>query len=147
MISISRPSFHFHVMDEVPNAFAYRGRRLLLTYHQRNQHIPDDQLFELIPHIRVKPVSLQHPVCIIGAGMAGLYTAMILDSLGIPYQIIEANTQARVGGRLYTHHFPGGGLYDYCVSKVSLHFTLSFDLRLGIWSHAVPGHALYEADL
>ncbi|KAI0894616.1 FAD/NAD(P)-binding domain-containing protein [Annulohypoxylon nitens] len=45
-------------------------------------------------------------VCIVGAGIAGLYIAMILDSLKIPnltYDILEANS--RVGGRVYTHHF------------------------------------------
>jgi monoamine oxidase len=43
------------------------------------------------------------PVCIIGAGMAGLYTAMILQDLKIPFEIIEASD--RVGGRAYTHRF------------------------------------------
>ncbi|KAF3105147.1 hypothetical protein TWF569_010210 [Orbilia oligospora] len=45
-------------------------------------------------------------VCIVGAGVAGLYIAMILDDLNIPnltYEILEANS--RVGGRAYTHHF------------------------------------------
>ncbi|KAF3930142.1 hypothetical protein ABW19_dt0208437 [Dactylella cylindrospora] len=45
-------------------------------------------------------------VCIVGAGVAGLYIAMILDDLNIPnlsYDILEANT--RVGGRAYTYHF------------------------------------------
>ncbi len=48
----------------------------------------------------------ERKVCIVGAGVAGLYIAMILDSLEIPnltYDILEANT--RVGGRVYTHHF------------------------------------------
>lgn len=45
-------------------------------------------------------------VCIVGAGIAGLYIAMILDSLEIPqitYDILEASP--RVGGRVYTHYF------------------------------------------
>ncbi|KAI1446140.1 hypothetical protein F5Y02DRAFT_91130 [Annulohypoxylon stygium] len=45
-------------------------------------------------------------VCIVGAGISGLYIAMILDSLKISnltYDILEANS--RVGGRVYTHHF------------------------------------------
>lgn len=42
-------------------------------------------------------------VGIIGAGASGLYIAMILDSLNITYDIIEASD--RVGGRIYTHHF------------------------------------------
>ncbi|KAI1328961.1 hypothetical protein F5Y16DRAFT_397922 [Xylariaceae sp. FL0255] len=43
-------------------------------------------------------------VGIIGAGIAGLYTALILDDLGFEYDILEANPD-RVGGRLYTHYF------------------------------------------
>ncbi|KAL2669809.1 hypothetical protein Neosp_015254 [[Neocosmospora] mangrovei] len=52
-------------------------------------------------------------VCIIGAGVAGLYIAMILDDLKIPnlkYEILEANE--RVGGRIYTHHF-SNKIHDY----------------------------------
>ncbi|KAI0380166.1 FAD/NAD(P)-binding domain-containing protein [Hypomontagnella monticulosa] len=52
-------------------------------------------------------------VCIVGAGVAGLYIAMILDSLKIPgltYDILESSS--RIGGRVYTHHF-GEGPHDY----------------------------------
>jgi len=45
-------------------------------------------------------------VGIIGAGVSGLYIAMILDSLEIPdlnYEIVEASPRA--GGRILTHHF------------------------------------------
>ncbi|XXH01116.1 hypothetical protein Hte_007467 [Hypoxylon texense] len=48
----------------------------------------------------------ERKVCIVGAGVAGLYIAMILDDLDIPnltYDIIEAGS--RIGGRVYTHHF------------------------------------------
>ena len=45
-------------------------------------------------------------ICIVGAGSAGLYAAMLLDTLGIEYDILEANTE-RIGGRLYTHRFNG----------------------------------------
>lgn len=54
-------------------------------------------------------------ICIIGAGVAGLYIAMILDDLKIPnltYEILEANT--RVGGRIYTHYFDRNNPHDYC---------------------------------
>ncbi|OAA47548.1 L-amino acid oxidase [Metarhizium rileyi] len=54
-----------------------------------------------------------HKVCIIGAGVAGLYIAMILDDLAIPnltYQIVEASP--RIGGRIYTHHF-SNDKHDY----------------------------------
>ena len=42
-------------------------------------------------------------VGIIGAGVTGLYSALLLQSLGINYQILEANTRA--GGRIWTHYF------------------------------------------
>jgi monoamine oxidase len=52
-------------------------------------------------------------VCIVGAGISGLYIAMILDSLptaNVTYDILEANS--RIGGRVYTHHF-SQELHDY----------------------------------
>lgn len=42
-------------------------------------------------------------VGILGAGPGGLYTALMLDSMDIPFKIIEGRD--RVGGRLYTHTF------------------------------------------
>ena len=42
-------------------------------------------------------------VAIIGAGVAGLRTAMLLQSMGIPYEIFEASDH--IGGRLYTYQF------------------------------------------
>lgn len=60
------------------------------------------------------PKSLQQPkesvprlkICIVGAGVTGLYTAMMLEFLNIPglsYEILESSD--RVGGRVYTHYF------------------------------------------
>ncbi|KZV60672.1 FAD/NAD(P)-binding domain-containing protein [Peniophora sp. CONT] len=53
------------------------------------------------------------PVGILGAGPGGLYVALILLDLGIPFKVIEARD--RVGGRLYTHEFPDktGAPYNY----------------------------------
>jgi NAD(P)-binding Rossmann-like domain len=53
------------------------------------------------------------PVGILGAGVGGLYTALILQSLNVSYEIIEASN--RTGGRMFTHKFSDGGLYDYFV--------------------------------
>ncbi|KAJ7439661.1 L-amino acid oxidase [Mycena latifolia] len=51
-------------------------------------------------------------VGIIGAGVSGLYIGMMLDSLGIAYEIVEGS--GRIGGRLYTHQFPKNqGKYQY----------------------------------
>jgi len=52
-------------------------------------------------------------VGIVGAGSAGLFTAMLFDhlkaqfNLNVEYEILERNDESRVGGRLYTYHFPG----------------------------------------
>ena len=43
------------------------------------------------------------PIGIIGGGAAGLGAAMMLKSLGKPFEILEASN--RVGGRCFTYHF------------------------------------------
>ena len=63
-------------------------------------------------------------VGIIGAGASGLYAAIVLQSLGIDYEILEASDVS--GGRIKTHYFdpvtwasskPGEPeYYDYYVS-------------------------------
>lgn len=44
-----------------------------------------------------------YKVCIVGAGMAGIYTAYLLDALGFSYDILESSDRA--GGRVLTHRF------------------------------------------
>ncbi|KII83644.1 hypothetical protein PLICRDRAFT_148036 [Plicaturopsis crispa FD-325 SS-3] len=56
------------------------------------------------------------PVGIVGAGCAGLYAGLILDSLDIKYEILEADS--RVGGRVKTYRFSQkadepNGTHDY----------------------------------
>ena len=60
-----------------------------------------------------------YKVCIIGAGAAGLFTAMTIDylnemvpDLNFSYDILEAADETRFGGRLYTHRF-SEALHDY----------------------------------
>ena len=55
------------------------------------------------PHRSSKHLPHNAKVCIVGAGMAGLYAALILDHLGVPYDILEAAD--RPGGRVLTHYF------------------------------------------
>ena len=52
-------------------------------------------------------------VGIVGAGCAGLFTGMIIDfinkkvqGLQLQYEILEASSKDRLGGRLYTYKFP-----------------------------------------
>lgn len=60
-----------------------------------------------------KPDTTKPSVGIIGAGMAGLYAGMLLDSLDIDYEILEGAETA--GGRIRTHFFPKGdqGEFNY----------------------------------
>ena len=52
---------------------------------------------------------------IVGSGIAGLFTAALIDQLNerskgklkITYDILEAGGKKRIGGRLYTHRFEG----------------------------------------
>jgi hypothetical protein len=101
--------------SDAPNVYAHRGRYLLSQYHERNKNISQHELSQMKRVLRNPGTSPEFPICIIGAGIAALYTAMILESLGIDYQIVDADTRDRVGGRLWTFHFPNGGPYDYCV--------------------------------
>lgn len=77
-------------------------------------------------HVKVKtPDGVPLKVGIIGAGAAGLYAAMLLDSLGIDYDILEGS--GRIGGRIYTYRFDQNAwdkakpdepdYYDYYVSS------------------------------
>lgn len=69
-----------------------------------------------VPVSRLQLDSSNMSVGIIGAGASGLYAALIFESLGIKYEILEASD--RIGGRLYTYKFPQGEKYDYFVSAI-----------------------------
>ena len=123
---ICNPIFSTMASDEIPNVYADLGRRLLSAYNDRHKDIPEHDLVKLGPIFQDPETIFTRPVCIVGAGLAGLYTAMILQSLGISYRIVDADTRERVGGRFFTYRFPNGGPYDYYVHK----FTLSVHAEL-----------------
>ncbi|KAL6169288.1 hypothetical protein ACJQWK_04323 [Exserohilum turcicum] len=70
--------------------------------------LPKDivQEYDQIPSMNTEKSNVQHRICIVGAGITGLFIAMILDSLEIPgleYDILEASD--RTGGRIHSHYF------------------------------------------
>jgi len=65
------------------------------------------------PADNIIPVGPLEKIGIIGAGVGGLYAAMMLQSLRIPFEILECT--GRAGGRFFTHYFSGAE-NDYFVS-------------------------------
>ena len=82
---------------------------LELDKNRRTHDLPHDQPKPSFPPDQSKfPPSLPkfppwYYVAIIGAGVAGLRTAKLLQDWGIPYKIFEASS--RPGGRLFTYQF------------------------------------------
>ena len=105
---------------QVPNVYAYLSRQLLSAYHDQQKNMPHVELSTVTSRLQNPAPSDDLPVCIIGTGTAGLYTAMIFESLNISYRLVEANTRERVGGRVFTYHFPNSGPYDYFVCNLHL---------------------------
>ncbi|KAI5984065.1 hypothetical protein EDD15DRAFT_2177765 [Pisolithus albus] len=96
---------------------AFCGKRIIEDYHtflaaklpkpdtNKKQSVSFDISDELLRFFPDRKVG------ILGAGVGGLYTALMLDSLDIEYEILEASDH--VGGRLSTYQFPEGQKYDY----------------------------------
>lgn len=100
----------------MPSARDAHARSILEAHHLAigEDHIPDVRVPNRSPNDVIT-------IGIVGAGISGLYVALMLDYLNDPrftYEILEANPdEARVGGRLYTHHFKGGKADDYYVGR------------------------------
>lgn len=72
-----------------------------------------------VPELKPKPVK---DVAIVGAGVAGLYAAMLLKEKNHEFNVHIYEASERIGGRLYTHRFENksaintpakAGEYDY----------------------------------
>ncbi|TFY70187.1 hypothetical protein EVG20_g2809 [Dentipellis fragilis] len=104
------------IMPELPNLPVFS--KSLRGHHASIHDLAANHLVDCIIDAhstegtpRTGPASFgSQPVGIIGAGTAGLYAAMILQDLGVPYQILEAND--RIGGRIFTRRFNGSAGYD-----------------------------------
>lgn len=51
-----------------------------------------------------------YDVCVVGAGISGLRSALVLARAGYSVMVLEA--RSRVGGRTLTHSYKGGGTFD-----------------------------------
>ncbi|KAK2016840.1 flavin-containing amine oxidoreductase [Colletotrichum eremochloae] len=84
------------------------------------------RLGELTEPLPIRGLTPEKPgnfrVGIVGAGVAGLFTALLLEwicenvkGLKIDYDIFEASDKTRCGGRLFTHYFdnPPKRVHDY----------------------------------
>lgn len=77
-----------------------------------NRWTPPDDPSQIPPYWPIYPP--WYKVAIIGAGVAGLRTAKLLQDMGIPYKIFEAGD--RPGGRIFTYQFSpktAPGKHDY----------------------------------
>jgi len=103
------------------HAYSYRAHHALNKYHAMHDTVLSGlpELSRMLEVVKPPPPTAENPICIVGAGIAGLYTAMIFDDLEIPYEILEADL-TRVGGRMFTHYFgaPDGSDYQYYVSRI-----------------------------
>ncbi|KAI6020431.1 hypothetical protein BKA83DRAFT_16922 [Pisolithus microcarpus] len=96
---------------------AFYGKNIINDYHASlmAKLEPENRELKEPDYLDVSDEKLRflpdRKVGILGAGVAGLYTALILDSLDVEFEILEASNQ--VGGRLSTYKFPNGRKYDY----------------------------------
>lgn len=117
--------------DLVPDAYGNNGRNI----------IEEDLALKLDPRTRIPippaiPMGFAQPtteapdipgtVGILGAGVGGLYAAMILHSLSIPFEILEAS--GRTGGRVFTYQFSDES-HDYFVSAFGSQLTRTLTNR------------------
>ena len=87
------------------NFLRERYRMTLPDDHQRDRAELPEWRFPILKDLpRADPPLPSGKVGIIGAGMAGLYLAMMCDFLNIEYEILESSE--RIGGRVYTYQFP-----------------------------------------
>ncbi|THU91424.1 FAD/NAD(P)-binding domain-containing protein, partial [Dendrothele bispora CBS 962.96] len=97
------------------DVFSHYARNIIQEYHDGIEPMlpaPMFTAFKARLNLLLADDITGKGVGIVGGGVGGLYAAMMLQSLGIDYEILEATKE--VGGRLYTYRFdkkPGGHEY------------------------------------
>ncbi|KAG1818282.1 hypothetical protein EV424DRAFT_1540220 [Suillus variegatus] len=106
-------------MDFGGDVLGYWGRNIIQEYDNvlfkklpgHSGPLAGRQQTQQLPLSKVGFRKTAYPVGILGAGVGGLYTALMLDSMDIKYKILEVSDHA--GGCLFTYKFPKGKEYDY----------------------------------
>ncbi|KAL1917115.1 uncharacterized protein VTP21DRAFT_5313 [Calcarisporiella thermophila] len=89
LISESEPLKLVHDFDK-RRIGIQKNRHYNVADHYMKRHFASKDLKEI-------------KIGIVGAGMAGLFSAMLLDSVGVNYEILEGS--GRLGGRVHTEYF------------------------------------------
>lgn len=102
-------SYYDHIARSGRSGIASRDISLLPPLSQNSSSGPltSFNLTDPTPFPSSNASDQQPPlkICVVGAGVAGLYLAWMLTFLRIPYDLLEASP--RVGGRAFTYRFPG----------------------------------------
>ncbi len=88
---------------------------------------------------RTAPIPETMTVAIVGAGLAGIITALAAADAGVTYEIFDRNSE--VGGTWLTTTYPGIG-----VDTPSAYYSLSRDVNPN-WTSYYPQGAEYQAYL
>lgn len=94
----SKSVLHDHLLNEFREQYKEYKNVQALPYSQWKLPLGDHAKHDSAP---------SHPerICIVGAGMAGLHTAMLLKEAGF-YNIDIYEASDRLGGRMFTYKFP-----------------------------------------
>ncbi|KAG1769915.1 hypothetical protein EV702DRAFT_1202695 [Suillus placidus] len=76
------------------DTYAHHGRNLIQAFDEKLKPKDRDTIWWESQMQTAADISSTNPVGILGAGASGLYAALILQDLGIPYRIIEAKAKS-----------------------------------------------------
>ena len=104
-------AYHGYATRSGRNDITSREFSLFAPLAQNSSNSPLDSFNltdpTLVPNSNASDRDTPSKICIVGAGVAGLYLAWMLTFLHVPYELLEASP--RIGGRAFTYRFPDEG--------------------------------------